>query len=181
MRNELASATVAPAQAPAQAPQIPEQVAAVAAGDIAGLLVPPAKPGAPLDPVYGFLVENYDLLPEQAPVDFYETAAAETVLFNTGLLTQDDLQEAEEAGTLADILSGPTAAAEPSSNSPTINAEGTSVAPPVAAQPMMGAPKMPAGAQNALAGARVRNMQGGPKVSPIQPNPIGQQMARRAI
>ena len=37
------------------------------------------------------------------------------------------------------------------------------------------------GAQSALAGARVRNMQGGPKVSPIQPNPIGQQLARRAV
>lgn len=183
MANELASATVAPAApaGPAQAPQIPEPVAAVAAGEIAGILVPPAKPGASADPVYGFLVENYDLLPEQAPVDFYETAAAETVLFNTGLLTQEDLQAAEKAGTLAEILSGPSAAAEPSSNSPTINAEGTSVAPPVAAQPMMAAPKMPAGAQNSLAGARVRNMQGGPKVSPIQPNPIGQQLARRAV
>ena len=177
MRNELASATVAPAQAP----QIPEQVAAVAAGDLAGLLVPPAKPGAPLDPVYGFLVENYDLLPEQAPVDFYETAKAETVLFNTGLLTAENIQGAEEAGTLVELLSGPTAAEQPAGNSPSISAEGTSVAPPVAAQPMMGAPKMPAGAQSALAGARVRNMQGGPKVSPIQPNPIGQQLARRAV
>jgi hypothetical protein len=133
MNNELASATVAPAQAPAQAPQIPEQVAAVAAGDLAGLLVPPAKPGVQPDPVYKFLVENYDLLPDQAPVDFYETSNAETVLFNTGLLTEKNLQEAEEAGTLADLLSAPAATEQPAGNRPPISAEGTSVAPPVAA------------------------------------------------
>jgi hypothetical protein len=181
MANELASATVAPATAPQPAPaagQIPEQVAAVAAGQIPGLLVPPARKGTPPDPVYMFLVENYDLLPDQAPVDFYETANADTVIFNTGLLTQDDLAAAEEAGTLAEILIPSQAAEQPTEASQGFarTAEGTSVAPP-----QVSAPAMPARAQASLAGARVRNMQGGPKVSPIQPNPIGQQLARRAV
>lgn len=180
MANELASVTVAPAaapEAPAPTADLPEPVAAVASGQLPAIVVPPARPKSEPDPVYLFLVQNYDVLPEQAPVDFYETREAETILFNTQLLSQERLAQAEKDGTLAQLLTPVEAPAA----APSQTAEGTSIAPPAVQTPAQSAPRMPAGAQNSLAGARVRNMQGGPKVSPIQPNPIGQQLARRAV
>ena len=166
----LAAAEATP-EAPAAPATLPEPLDAVAAGQIPGIKVPPLQPGTPPDPLQVFVVENFDTLPQQAPIDYYDTAAQETVVFNTELLTAEALQAAEQNGSLDQLLAGQAAAAA----APT--AEGTSLPAPRPAAPAMKAPK----ASGPLQTARVRNIQGGPQVSPIQPNPVGQQMARRPI
>lgn len=174
---------LAPEAAPAPAPEaaaveLPEPIAAVARKELPGVIVPPLRPGAPPDPLQLFVVSNLDVIMQQAPIEFYDTAAQETVLYNSELLTAEQLQQAEQDGTLQKLVQ--PAAGGPQ-NAPMGSAEGTSLPAPSPAVPAQKAPKPAAGMQDILANARVKNVTGGPKVSPIQPNPVGQQLARRPI
>lgn len=174
-----APAAAAPAAPQTSAPtpeQLPEPLAAVARKEVPGILVPPLLPNTPPDPLQLFVVQNFDTLPQMAPVDYYDTQSSETVVFNTELLTAEQLAQAEKSGTLTQLLQPQTAAAP---GGPAMSAEGTSLPAPVPQTPPMKAP--PAKMQASLATARVRNMGGGPKVSPIQPNPVGQQLAKRPV
>ncbi len=187
--NPLADATVAAPAAPQPlapqaevpapeqtGPQLPEPLDAVARKELPAVAVPPLQPGVPPDPVQSFLVANLDVLPE-AGLGWYDTQAKQTVVFNTELLTEEQLAQSEKDGTLASLLQAPAAGAQPGAAS----AEGTSIPAPAPATPAQKAPKPSAGLQDILANARVKNMQGGPRVSPVQPNPVGQQLARRPV
>ena len=133
----LADQKVAPAAQPGplapapEPPALPSPLDAVAAGQIPGVKVPPLQPSTPPDPLQLFVVENFDKLPSMAPVDYYDTAAQETVVFNTELLSAEALQAAEQAGTLDQVLAGEGAA-------PAQAAEGTSLPAPKAAAPRTG-------------------------------------------
>lgn len=185
VKMPMAEETMAPEAPAAQAPapattlQLPEPLGAVARKEIPGVIVPPLVPGQQPDPVQLFVVSNFDVLPTVAPIDYFDTQAKETVVFNSELLTAEQLEQAEKDGTLKNLVqsaNGGTAAAAPG-----MSAEGTSIPAPQPATPTMRAPKPSAGMQDMLANARIKNLQGGPRVSPIQPNPVSQQMARRTL
>lgn len=186
VQTPAAPTPLAPEAAPAPAPQapaapaveLPEPIASVARRELPGVIVPPLRPGTQPDPLQLFVVSNLDVIMEAAPIQYYDTAAQETVLYNSELLTEEQLQQAEQDGTLQKLVQ-PAAAA--SQNAPAGSAEGTSLPAPSPAVPAQKAPAPGAGVQDILANARVKNVTGGPKVSPIQPNPVGQQLARRTV
>lgn len=187
MANELSNVRVSAAPAPApeapaapEQPQLPPPVAAVANKEVPGIIVPPVAPNSAPDELQSFLIQNYTELPKIAPVDFFEAKDASTVVYNPEMLTEESLAKADTEGTLQQLLQ-PAEQAAPEAPAAPQPAEGTSLPAPTPNVPAMQAPKVPAGTQDALAKARVRNMQGGPKVSPIQPNPVGQQLSRRAV
>lgn len=196
--NELAQATVRPSGAqpapqPGQElapPALPAPIDAVAAGQQPAVLLPPVQPNAPLDPAQEFVIENFNALPD-LNLGAFEAQDLSTVIFNASLLTQEQLAEADAAGTLAELLQAST----PMGASPPPAAEGASaqIAADAAAQrpqmqvqtapavPAMPAPKVPAGTQNMLARARVRNVGAGPKPPGLTPNPLAGAVAGRPV
>jgi hypothetical protein len=195
--NELAQATVRPPGTqqmpqPGQElapPALPTPIDLVAAGQQPAVLLPPVQPNAPLDPAQEFVIENFNALPE-LNLGAFEAQDLSTVIFNASLLTQEQLAEADSNGTLAALLEastpmqagGPAAAGAPAQ----IAADAAAQRPQMQVQtapaaPAMPAPKVPAGTQDMLARARVRNMGAGPRSPGLTPNPLAGAVAGRPV
>jgi hypothetical protein len=141
-------------------PPIPELVD----GSVPAVLVPPVTEELLQAPAVDALLTNFDKLFELG-LDVYEAQDLSTVVYNPTSVSEQQLQEAEANGTLAELAM------------PLMGDEGGLESAATAAPPA-GGPL--AGASVVSPAARAANMQP-PQVSPIQPNPISQQLARRAV
>lgn len=179
------------APAPAAPAGLPSPFADVVAGSIPAVLVPPIGPHGKPDPVQEFAANNFsDLL--QAGLSWHETKDQAVVLFNPKLISEAKVIAADKAGTLSKIAQpvtslqapgGPPAAPDATLADPAAAA----AAPAPDAGPLAAAPApMPASggvpASVPPGVLRARGTALAPKkVSPIQPNPIADQLARRAV
>lgn len=168
MNSPLANASLAP-QPPAApnvpvANELPPPLPELVEGLVPAVLVPPITEEVLQEvPQVEMLVQNFDQI-YQLGLETYEAQDLSTVVYNPDLVSEQQLQEAEGNGTLAQ-LAVPLI--------PGAGEEMSMAAPPApAGGPLAGADVSPA--------ARAANMQP-PQISPIQPNPIGSQLARRAI
>ena len=167
-------------------PDVPEPLNRVVAGQIPAIPVPPVQPGAPLEPAQQFVVENYQRLP-QLNLGVYEASDLTTVVFNTSVLDESMLAEADAAGALPQLLAGPAAPEETpamgAADVAQVRAEQRPQMPvqTAPAAPSMPAPKMPAGTAALLAKARVRNLGAGPQTPGIKPNPLSGAVAKRPV
>ncbi len=206
--NELAQAQVAPPQAAApqpqgqelapdqqaQAPQLPAPLDAVAAGQTPAAVLPPVQPNQPPDDVQEFVISNFDNLATLGLAAF-EAPDMSTVIFNPQMVDQKQLEAAAKAGTLDQLLNPPKqgqelaprgapaqGAAVPDNTAAQVAQQHAEQRPqaPVPTAPQI-APKVPASTQNMLAKARVRNMGAGAKPAGLTPNPVGNQLSKRAL
>lgn len=198
--NELAQAQVAPpAQAPAasqsqglelapdqqaQAPALPQPLDAVAAGQQPATILPPVQPNQPPDDVQEFIISNFENLP-QLGLEAFEAPDLSTIVFNPQLLDRASIESAVQNGTLEQLLSPPQQGQElAAAAAPAPDAAAAQVAEQHMSQRAatnVEAPKVPASTQNMLAKARVRNMGAGAKPAGLTPNPVGNQLSKRAI
>jgi hypothetical protein len=177
--NELAQATVAqPAQQmPGQElapPPIPSPLDAVASGQAPAVALPPVEPNGQLLPAQEFVIENYAQLP-QIGLAVFEAQDLSTVVYNPAMVDEASLMQADQEGTLAQLLSAATPMSPEQAAAPAVAAPPP---PPVEPAP---APKVPAGTQDMLARARVRNVGAGPKQPGLAPNPVSGAVASRPV
>ena len=170
------SAVPAP-EAPAPAPEatIPSPFADVIAGTIPGVQLPPIsrEAGAP-DPVQGYVIENFpELL--AAGLEYTDVPGDVTVLYNPSNLTEAQIQSAAKDGTLDSLVPPATAPAAPAAEA---GLAGVAVPPPVPPQTAGPAPG-PAGATPP--GVMRQRLANVTPPSPIKPNPIPDQLAKRAL
>lgn len=164
-------------------PEVPEPLNAVAAGQIPAVAVPPVHGDQALLPAQQFIVDNYEALPSLG-LGLYEAQDMSTIVFNAAVLDEAMLAQAEQQGSLAELLQGPEAA--PAPQAPQIAQARAEQRPAMPVQtapaaPAMPAPKQPAGTADLLAKARVRNMGAGPQTPGIKPNPLSNSVARRPV
>ena len=205
--NELAQAQVAPQSMPpqaqpqapqpqgqelassqqAQAPQLPAPLDAVAAGQTPAAVLPPVQPNQPPDDAQQFVISNFDQLKTMGLAAF-EAPDMSTVIFNPQMVDQKQIEAAAQNGTLEQLLApppqqgqelAPQAADNSAAQVAQQHAEQRPQAP-VPTAPQI-APKVPASTQNMLAKARVRNMGAGAKPAGLTPNPVGNQLSKRAL
>lgn len=143
---------------------LPPPLPQLAAGELPAVLVPPITPETEGDPTVQAVISNFGELGKLG-IEYYEAADQSTVLYNPKVITEDQLKEAEANGTLAQI-------APPIGGSMEPQAQGA----PLAQTAPAGAPAAPP----RLTNARIQNFNPRP-VSPIQPNPITQQLDKRAL
>ena len=206
--NELAQAQVAP-QGPApqaaspqgqelapdqqaQAPQIPQPLDAVAAGQLPAAILPPVQPNQPPDEVQEFVISNFDKL-QTLGLEAFEAPDMSTIVFNPQLVGAADIENAVKTGTLEQLLSpapqqgqelagaAPQAAQGPVAGPDTTAIDVAQQHSGQRASTNVEAPKAPASTQNMLAKARVRNMGAGAKPAGLVPNPVGNQLSKRAL
>lgn len=176
----LADESVAPLPTPLASPtassvklnepvaaELPPPLPQISAGVLPAALIPPISEEVAVDPLVESIISNFGKLGELG-IEYYEAADQSTVLYNPSLITVEELKEAESSGTLAQIAPPIGIAAE-------APLDVSTSAPLAQTAP---APK-PAGSQR-LMGARIRNFNPQP-VSPIQPDPVIQQLDKRAI
>lgn len=195
--NELAQAQVAPqpaapqaagqelAAAPqAEAPTLPQPLDAVAAGQQPAAVLPPVQPNQPPDAVQEFVIANFEGLP-QLGLEAFEAPDLSTIVFNPQLLDRASIESAVQNGTLEQLLSPPQQGQElAAAAAPAPDAAAAQVAEQHMSQRAstnVEAPKVPASTQNMLAKARVRNMGAGAKPAGLTPNPVGNQLSKRAL
>lgn len=207
--NELAQAQVAPPQAApvapqtagqelapdqqAQAPQLPQPLDAVAAGQQPATVLPPVQPNQPPDDVQEFVISNFDKL-QTLGLEAFEAPDMSTIVFNPQLVGKADIENAVKTGTLDQLLSpAPQQGQELAGAAPQAAPKAAPAGPDTTAidvaQQHSGqrastnveAPKAPASTQNMLAKARVRNMGAGAKPAGLVPNPVGNQLSKRAL
>lgn len=179
-----AAAAAAPAP---DAGALPSPFADVVSGSIPAVLIPAIPAHGKPDPVQEFAANRFgDLL--QAGLDYHETKDQSVVLFNPKVISAEKVAAADRDGTLGKI-------AQPVDD---IAAPGAAPAPDAAAAPVPdAAPAADAGPLSAAPAPMPMASAGGPpppgvqrmrsaalaprKVSPIMPNPIPDQLARRAV
>lgn len=169
--NELAGASVAPQEpAPEAAPSLPSPFLDVSEGKVPGVLLPPINDGQ-MSPAQEFVVSNFNTLMDSG-LDYYEREdTAESVIFNPKKITEKQIQEAWEAGALADLI--PVVQDLAPVGQPA--AAGEIQAPASASAPLSGATVSP---NRSLETARLKNVSPAPKNAP---NPVPNQLGRRAI
>lgn len=173
MKSPLENETLA-APGPAMATntpvaaEIPPPLPQIAAGELPAALVPPLDEALMNDPTIAGILSNFGELGKLG-IEYYEAADQSTVLYNPKLITDQQLAEAEQNGTLPQIAPPVTEL----SQSP--EAVGSPMPLAGASMTSTGQPETEA----RLATARARNINDGPRVSPIQPNPITQQLGKR--
>lgn len=194
--SPLADATVktpAPAPQPLAGPQppaVPEPLNLVVAGQVPAVPLPPAQPGAPLDPAQEFVVSNFDSLP-QLGLGAFEASDLTTVVYNPNMVNEQALAAADKAGQLPQFLQS---LAQPQQDSAPAPQSGPGVIAQTRAEqrpqmpvqtapaaPSMPAPKQPAGTAELLAKARVRNLGAGPQTPGIKPAPLSGAVAKRPV
>lgn len=160
------SLTAAPPAAPNTpvAAELPPPLPQLAEGAIPAILIPPITDEVLQIPEVESIIANFEQI-YQLGLETYEAGDMSTVIYNPDLMTEEQLTEAEGNGTLAQL-------AQPLLGDAALAGEAMAAPAPAPAQPLAGAGISPA--------ARANNMQP-PQVSPIQPNPITSQLARRAI
>jgi len=155
-----------------EAAALPPPIPQLQAGDIPAVLVPPVTQELMADPVIDALVTNFPKLGELG-LEYYEASDLSSVIYNPGSVTLEQLQEADQNGTLGQIAQ-PLQALEAGQGS---GATPGGMQAPLAAESLP-APA-PAG-EARLQTARVQNM--APRqISPIQPKPITNALGKRAI
>lgn len=174
--NDAQIAPAAPVSSPLAAPEpavatntpveadLPPPLPQLAAGELPAVLVPPITPETEGDPLLQNVISHFGELGKLG-IEYYEAGDQSTVLYNPEMVTEDQLKEAEANGTLAQIA-------------PPL---GQALAPQSA--PLQAAVVPPAGAPQTsgrLRNAQIQNFNPRP-VSPIQPNPVTQQLDKRAI
>jgi hypothetical protein len=148
-----------------EAAAFPPPIPQLTSGEIPAILVPPITEQLMADPRVESLLLLFPQMKELG-LDYYEAQSAETVIYNPDLISESDLVEAEQNGTLAQLAM------------PIMEPEEAMGEAPMAG-PLAGAGAS-SGASARLADDRVQNMEP-PRVSPIQPNPLGDQLGRRAM
>ncbi|NBW10111.1 MAG: hypothetical protein EBR82_18995 [Caulobacteraceae bacterium] len=191
----LADPSAVPAQIQEQAvPELPPAFAPVATGEVPAISLPPVDPNALLLPEQQFIVDNYEKLPALG-LGAFEAQDSTTIIYNTSVLDESTLSQAEQEGRLPELLAGPeaTPADQTQQGAPMSPENPAAVAQTRADQrpsmpvqtapavPSMPAPKMLAGTANLLAKARVRNMGAGPQQAGIKPNPLSGTVAKRPV
>lgn len=163
---------VVPVNEPVAA-ELPPPLPQLQSGELPAILIPPVtQEMVAQDSVVGALVSNFPKLGDLG-IGYYEAADLSSVLYNPSLVTVEELQEADQNGTLASIAQ-PLSALEA--------AQGSGAAPggmpaPLAAEQLAVPP--PAG-EAKLQNARVQNI--APRqVSPIQPKPVTATLGKRAV
>jgi hypothetical protein len=173
----LANATVMPQQAAPVAPNVP--VAAelpppfpqLQSGEIPAVLVPPITETLMQNPAINSIIGIFGQLPDMG-LETYEAQDLSTVIYNPQSIDEAALQEAEANGTL-EQLAMPLPGSE---ETPAEAAAGPAAGPLAGAQ--VSAPSNVN--QSRLTSARTQNIS--PRqVSPVQPNPVTSQLARRAM
>lgn len=167
---DMSPEPVVPVNEPVAA-ELPPPLPQLQAGELPAVLVPPiTQEMLAADPVIDVIVNNFPKLGELG-IEYFEASDLSTVLYNPAAVTLEQLQEADQNGTLNQIAVPLGAAEGPQGSAPTPGGE---MAPLAAEQ----APA-PAG-EARLQTARVQNMAPRP-VSPIQPRPVTGQLAKRPI
>lgn len=176
MTPVLANETISPVEAPVVpvnepvAAELPPPLPQLESGEISAVLVPPITQELMADPAIDNLVSSFPKIMEMG-LGVYETADLSTVIYNSDLVSEEQLREAEQNGTLAQI-------AQPLGS---ISGQG-------GASPLPGADMAPLAAEQApspageprLQSARVQNM--APRqISPIQPRPVTTALGKRAF
>jgi len=172
--NELAGASVAPQNAPAEAaPSIPSPFVDIVEGKVPGVTLPPINDGQ-MSPAQEFVVSNFNALMD-AGLDYYEFEdTAESVIFNPQKISEQQLKEAREAGTLGELL--PLASdLAPLGQPADAGAAPQGPAPSASPAPLAGMTVAP---NKSMETARLRNVAPAPKNAP---NPVPNQLGRRAI
>jgi hypothetical protein len=156
-----------------EAAVLPPPLPQLQAGEIPAILVPPiTQEMVAADPAIDAIVSAFPKLGDLG-LEYYEATDLSSVIYNPSKVTEADLKEAEQNGTLASIAQ-PLQALEA--------AQGSGAAPgdqmaPLAAEQL---PAPPPAGEARLQSARVQNM--APKqISPIQPRPVTTGLAKRAI
>lgn len=183
MPNELAGAQVpaapsAPLAAPAaeQGFQLPSPFSDVVAGTIPGVSIPPIV-GRKTNQIQEFVVANMDDIMASG-LDLHETDDATTVLFNPAKVTAEQIDEAAKSGKLFELFPLADQAAQAAA-SPAPAPEAPLAAP---AGPLAGAvaqPAAPAGSKG-LQTAQAKSL-ASLQPSPIKPNPVPDQLAKRPV
>lgn len=168
---DMSPEPVVPVNEPVAA-ELPPPLPQLQAGELPAVLVPPiTQELMASDPTIDAIVNNFPKLGELG-IEYYEAGDLSTVLYNPASVTLEQLQEADQNGTLNQIAMPLGAAEGEQQSTPT---PGPQNAPLAAEQ----APAAPASEQR-LQTARVQNMAPRP-VSPIQPRPVTGQLAKRPI
>lgn len=149
-----------------EAAELPPPFPGLIAGEVPAVLIPPISQELFDDPTIQTVVEKFEELPSMG-LDYFEAQDRSTVIYNPSIIQEDALIEADKNGTLAQIAVPLIGGAEE------VNPLADAMTPPAMA------PK-PQNSGGSLQTARLRNINP-PQVSPIQPNPIEQQLARRPI
>lgn len=186
MPNELAgealpapNAPLAPQAAPAEAPafQLPSPFADVVAGTIPGVTVPPIVQGK-TDQLQEFVVSNLDEIMASG-LDMHETDDAMTVFFNPSKVTPEQIDKAAKAGKLLELFPAAAQAAQAAAAPAEAPVEAAPAAGPLAGATV--APPAAAGAPNQrLMGAQATALKS-LTPSPIRPNPVPDQLAKRPV
>jgi hypothetical protein len=155
-----------------EAAALPPPLPQLQAGEIPAILVPPiTQEMVAANPTIDAIVSTFPKLGDLG-LEYYEAADLSSVIYNPSKVTEADLKEAEQNGTLASIAQ-PLQALEAAQGS---GAPGDQMAPLAAEQ----LPAPPPAGEARLQSARVQNM--APKqISPIQPRPVTTGLAKRAI
>lgn len=168
---DMSPEPVVPVNEPVAA-ELPPPLPDLQSGKLPAVLVPPiTQELMASDPTIDAIVNNFPKLGELG-IEYYEAQDMSTVLYRPDLVSEKDLQEADQNGTLSQIAVPLGAAEGPQGSSPT---PGGQMAPLAAEQ----APAAPAD-EARLQTARVQNMAPRP-ISPIQPRPVTGQLAKRPI
>lgn len=174
---EAASAPVPPAP-----PVLPSPLADVAAGSIPAVLVPAVPAHGQPDPVQTFVGDNFDLILKSG-IDYHETKDKAVVLFNPKSISPEKIAEADAAGTLSKLaqpvkeFAAAAAPAPAADETPApMAAPGALAAAPAPAPVVATGGKTPPGVNAAR-----RQVLAPKQVSPIQPNPVVNQLGRRAV
>lgn len=187
---DTAPAAPAPDAAPAApAMQLPTPFDVIAAGKLPGLQIPAIQKGDGVpDALQHYVVQNLHVL-MQAGIDYHDLPDHTTVLYNPTVVTEAQIQEAYKAGTLDKLV--PTAkafvehiqklAAAPQ-QAPAAPASGLADVPTPGAAPAAGqAAAAPAHRASPPGVNRARLANIAPPGPGIKPNPVPDQLARRAI
>ncbi len=166
----LAPEPVVPVNEPEVA-TLPPPLPQLQSGEMPAVLVPPITQELMADPVIDALVTNFPKLSDLG-LEYYEASDLSSVIYNPGSVTLEQLQEADQNGTLGQIAQ-PLQSLEGSAG-PGPAPEGQMA--PLAAEQVAAPPPGEARLQS----ARVQNM--APRqISPIQPKPITNALGKRAI
>lgn len=193
--DELADVDLQPpAAAPAAGtelaqPELPAPIAAVQAGQMPAVPVPPMGPDEEPDELQSFVIANAPTLPQMG-LGVYEAQDLTTVLFNPSLIDEASLTEADNNGVLGELFAQQEAAPEspiaPDDSAAQVADVRAAQRPEMPVQtapaaPAMPAPKVPAGTQNALAQARVRTLGANAKRPGLAPSPLTKSISNRPV
>jgi len=170
----LDNATLSPTDAPLsaepnkpEAATLPPPLPGLVDGSIPAVLIPAITQEMLADPMIEQILQNFGQLPELG-IDHYEASDASTVLYNSDFITEAELKDADENGTLAQIAV--PLGSGGSSDQPT-QTQG-----PLASERAVGAPPP----NDQLNTARLRQL-APTQVSPVQPDPVINQLGGRPI